>query len=291
MKRTVLQRLDPSQQSRLQRLLSEELGDQRPSQLLHPLRQLLGGHSANDRQLPILCELFLGCLQQSARMVLAGSDETSLDRLAAHADRIYDCSSAAQLLVAAARVSEPGDGLSHLEETVDRFLVHWRSLRRVATLATNFGATIHLDSLVAHLETRRGGCAGTTIAFSNMLSLHPALFADGKRTGQLLTTTCDIGPRASRLFFVGHRLTGTPLLIDIGAKLSIVPVTAADRQRGKSTPTLHAVNTAIATYKRWSITLDIGLRRLHRWVFVIADVSFAILGADYLSHFNLDVSA
>ncbi|XP_065294398.1 uncharacterized protein [Dermacentor albipictus] len=116
LKRIVLQRLKPSQQSRLQRPLSEGLGDQRPSQHLHRLSQLLNDHPENESQLPILRELFL---RRLPHVVLAGSDEASLDRLAVLADHIYDCTSAAQLTIAAARISEPGDRLSRLEETVD----------------------------------------------------------------------------------------------------------------------------------------------------------------------------
>jgi len=36
-----------------------------------------------------------------------------------------------------------------------------------------------------------------------------------------------------------------------------------------------------------SLTLDIGLRRTFRWVFVVADIPQAIIGADFLYHFGL----
>ncbi|BHF82308.1 hypothetical protein SprV_0802544500 [Sparganum proliferum] len=35
------------------------------------------------------------------------------------------------------------------------------------------------------------------------------------------------------------------------------------------------------------ITLVLGLRRIFRWVFIIADVSLALIGSDFLAHFNL----
>ncbi|XP_072140304.1 uncharacterized protein [Dermacentor andersoni] len=92
LKGAVLQRLEPSQQRRIQKLLSEDLGDQRQSQLLHWLRQLLGGHPKNESQLPILRELLLQRLTQSVSMVLTGSVKTSLHRLRALADRICDSS-------------------------------------------------------------------------------------------------------------------------------------------------------------------------------------------------------
>ncbi|XP_037505841.1 uncharacterized protein LOC119382197 [Rhipicephalus sanguineus] len=78
LKSAVLKRLEVSEQSRLQQLLShEELGGKRPSQLLHRMRQLLG-QQASER------------LPQSTRMILAGSDDVALERLAQLADRITD---------------------------------------------------------------------------------------------------------------------------------------------------------------------------------------------------------
>ena len=45
--------------------------------------------------------------------------------------------------------------------------------------------------------------------------------------------------------------------------------------------------TPIQTYGEKSLALDVGLRRLYKWIFVIADVSCPILGADFLRHFGL----
>ena len=54
--------------------------------------------------------------------------------------------------------------------------------------------------------------------------------------------------------------------------------------------TSQAVNkTSISTYRSKFMTLDIGIRRIHRWVFTIADVPFTLIGADFLSHFHLTV--
>ncbi|BHF70385.1 hypothetical protein SprV_0301343500 [Sparganum proliferum] len=48
-----------------------------------------------------------------------------------------------------------------------------------------------------------------------------------------------------------------------------------------------ANNSSIPTFGQRSITLDLGLRRIFRWVFIIADVSVGLIGADFLAHFNL----
>ena len=42
-----------------------------------------------------------------------------------------------------------------------------------------------------------------------------------------------------------------------------------------------------ATYGTRSLTLNLGLRRSFPWIFTIADLTHAILGADFLRHFNL----
>ena len=52
-------------------------------------------------------------------------------------------------------------------------------------------------------------------------------------------------------------------------------------------PLQAANNSGIATFEECSLTLNLGLRRILRQVVIIADVMHAILGADFLSHFQL----
>lgn len=55
----------------------------------------------------------------------------------------------------------------------------------------------------------------------------------------------------------------------------------------KTTP-LKAINkSTISTYGHRSLTIDIGLRRRFQWLFWVTDVSYAIIGADFLRHFGL----
>ncbi|XP_037501266.1 uncharacterized protein LOC119375145 [Rhipicephalus sanguineus] len=121
LKSTVLKRLEVSEQSRLQQLLShEELGDKRPSQLLHRIRQLLGQQASEERQQPFLREMFLQRLPQSTRMILACSDDVALERLAQLANRITDCTEPSKIPIAAAGMSEHASRLGRLEDRVDR---------------------------------------------------------------------------------------------------------------------------------------------------------------------------
>ena len=112
----------------------------------------------------------------------------------------------------------------------------------------------------------------------------------GKRPGQSLAATGVPGLVPSRLFFIMDCNQGLRFLVDTGAEVSVLPPTCAERRHPSESLTLQAVNgTRIATYGTRSLTLNLGLRRTLRWVFIVADVQQPILGADFLSHFNLHV--
>ena len=87
---------------------------------------------------------------------------------------------------------------------------------------------------------------------------------------------------------ITDRTNKLTFLVDTGAQISVLPPTRSDRLRKQEGYTLSAVNgTAIATYGTRSLTLNLGLRRTFRWIFIIADVSKPLLGADFLHHFGL----
>ncbi|XP_064482933.1 uncharacterized protein LOC135395772 [Ornithodoros turicata] len=87
-----------SSQRRLQQLLTnEELGDQKPTQLLRRMRALVGDATLDSS---LLQELFLQRLPAEARRILAAAGSTSLEDLAKLADRILDHSPAASATIA-----------------------------------------------------------------------------------------------------------------------------------------------------------------------------------------------
>ena len=91
------------------------------------------------------------------------------------------------------------------------------------------------------------------------------------------------GTNPSHLFIIidcGSRLR---YLIQKRAQVSIIPPSAKE-WISPSTLTLQAVNnTSIHTYGSCSLTLNLGMQRTFQWVFVVADVTNAILGADFCS--------
>ena len=115
--------------------------------------------------------------------------------------------------------------------------------------------------------------------------------AFGKRPGQSLAATSATGPtRSSRLFFIKDHTSGEKFLVDTGAEVSVLPPSGPPSSRQPTGYSLQAANhSSIATYGTRSLTLDLGLRRTFHWIFVIADVRHAILGADFLHHFGLSV--
>lgn len=92
-----------------------------------------------------------------------------------------------------------------------------------------------------------------------------------------------------RRLFLCDRKTGQPFLIDTGASISIVPIPKGNRKRPADLTLMAANNTKIATYGELTKELDFGLRRPYRWTFVIADVTKAIIGADFLYWHHLTV--
>ncbi|CAI2724326.1 unnamed protein product [Schistosoma spindalis] len=97
------------------------------------------------------------------------------------------------------------------------------------------------------------------------------------------------GHATSRLFHIRDRVSGSDFLVDTGAEISIIPLYLSRRQHiTPSKNTLQAANeTIIQTYGEQSLIIDLGLRRRFTWVFVVAQVKQPILGADFLTAYNL----
>ena len=70
--------------------------------------------------------------------------------------------------------------------------------------------------------------------------------------------------------------------------MSVIPPSRTECKHSQQAFTLQAVNnTTITTYGCKSLTLDLGLCRTFRWIFIIADVQNPILSADFLRSYSL----
>ncbi|KAH6927347.1 hypothetical protein HPB50_001998 [Hyalomma asiaticum] len=120
-----------SQRSRLQQLLNA-LGDRRPSQLLHRIRQLLGD-SMQESESPLLRELFPQLLPQNLLPVLAAAGNMPLKKLAEVADRMAEYSRAGPAVAAAAAMTpDTGDRHSRLEGNIEQFSASVAAMRTSA---------------------------------------------------------------------------------------------------------------------------------------------------------------
>lgn len=109
----------------------------------------------------------------------------------------------------------------------------------------------------------------------------------GKRDEGSLAAATDSQASDSRLFYITDATSGQRFLVDTGAEVSVLPANSCDRTQA---PLCHlqAINkSSIPVYRKKSLMVNIGLRRAFRWIFLVANVSHAILGADFLSHFGL----
>ena len=106
-----------------------------------------------------------------------------------------------------------------------------------------------------------------------------------------MIATNSAGPNAcSRMFFVCDKVSSHHFMVNNGAELSVIPPSLADRRNLDLGFMLQAINKmSISTYGWHLLSLNFGLRQNFSFVFVIADVYTALLGANFLNTFDLKV--
>ena len=109
----------------------------------------------------------------------------------------------------------------------------------------------------------------------------------GKRGKQQVPLTGELAAIShDRLLNVFDNISKSTFLVDTGAQVSVLRRSSNDIYNDGFS--LKAANgTSIKTYGRKSVTLNIGLRRTFRHVFIVADTQQNIIGADFLSKFGL----
>ena len=103
----------------------------------------------------------------------------------------------------------------------------------------------------------------------------------GKRQGPRSVAAVSAGT-TNRLLFVEDTISGRRFLCDTGAQKSVLPATVNDDAGGVHGPPLFSADdTPIRTYGTRTADLCFG-GRLFAWDFVTADISFPLLGADFM---------
>ena len=99
----------------------------------------------------------------------------------------------------------------------------------------------------------------------------------------------DDGAAKQYRLVVLDNVSGISFLVDTGADISVISRSTAGNIHIKpSAFKLYAANNSVIdTFGERLLHLNLRLRRQLSWVFTVADVSKAILGADFLSHYGL----
>lgn len=94
---------------------------------------------------------------------------------------------------------------------------------------------------------------------------------------------CDVGHKQMRLF-IRDKTSGLQYLIDTGSDVSALPAKWAERAKPIRDMTLYAANQSkMNVFGRRGVKLNLGLRRIFTWKFLITEVSKPIIGADFLA--------
>ncbi|XP_077560446.1 uncharacterized protein LOC144175217 [Haemaphysalis longicornis] len=311
LKAALLERTAPSEHTCLQQLLyTEELGDRRPSQLLRRMTQLLGSR-AQAMDGALLRELFLQRLPTNVQMVLAAASSMDLPSLASLADKVMEVASTASPIAAVtATPASPAprttpapadEGASASPASVDHLC---ERLEQLVVAATWRNSSTHSPRPSRRRDRsssrRRDAVRGRSpTSAPGVCVYHRRFGADarhcllpcswtGNGPGRPLAATSGSGPiEECRLFHIVDRTTGQKFLVDTGAQVSVLPASRHDRN-SSAVFYLQAVNgTRIPVFAQRSLTLNLGLRRTFRWIFAVADVRSAILGADFLTKHGL----
>lgn len=115
---------------------------------------------------------------------------------------------------------------------------------------------------------------------------------EGKQSSRLLGTTSDAGHLHSRscLFFLTDKDSKTCFLVDSGVEYLELPPFPHDRGKRQPSKLDAAGGTTIPTCGLRAITINLGLRYIFQWVFIVGDTQYPILGAYFLQKFNLLVN-
>nr|VZI38454.1 unnamed protein product [Spirometra erinaceieuropaei] len=320
LKEAVIQRVAKSANLMLRELFTQvELGDQTPSQLMRHMRSLLAGRHMDDA---IFREIWLEKLPVPMQQVLAMLDSnTSLEKLATHADRIKECyptgASCSTIQQPPPSKGKPHQGIdsdsegpplpAHDTPYSEKASCSCTTRRAPTSAGPPRTPTAAYRTDYDDLrETVRLLCTQVSNMCSALNSLQAArrqpcshrrsksrerrsqpLF---KRPRQPVMATTAAGPsRPSRLFYIDDKSSGLRFLVDTGAEVSVIPPLRRHRLKPSQFSLQAANSTTISTYGQRSLTLDLGLRRRFQWVFIEADVKSPIIGADFLSSFGLTV--
>ncbi|GFT46007.1 hypothetical protein TNCV_3535671 [Trichonephila clavipes] len=257
-------------------LIGEELGDRRPSELLRAMRRRAESHSVPD---DLMLELFQQHLPTRVQSILAAISPLTLEKAAEVADRVMEVT---PIAVSACSVSSDKNSIeSHVLEEIKKLNLRIDKISRSRSRNRN---------LPFHKRNRSKSKTYEQCWYhykfgSAAQKCHPPCKFSKTSPVRYNGDYCLAKKFSSP--FIRDRRTNVTFLIDTGSDVSIIPATKTQRQNN-SQMTLSAANTSpIHVYTTQTLSLDLGLRRIFQWTFLVGNVSTPIIGADFLYNFRL----
>jgi len=140
LKSALLQCYQPSESTRLDKLLYfTQLGDKKPLKLLFEMQKLLGHEVAHDHR-PLLKKLFLDKLPSEVRIILAASNNCSLQELALKADKILEIQPASISSVikpVTLNKNEPSEQMKLLTDQIEALTTELKELKETSLKSQN----------------------------------------------------------------------------------------------------------------------------------------------------------
>ena len=239
-------------------LQMQGLGDKRPSELLQYMQTM------NSNPETLFRALFLNQLPPEVRKILAQSPNEDLEILAEKADHILEVDFPTPAFVAAAS-NRPSKNFSS-------------TASNPFTLC-KYHARFGIEA--RRCENKVGGrpCA--------MAPQQPKWKRDQKQAANINTTKSQnvhTAPSGNiSTITVADVLSGRSFLVDTGAEESVFPASIAERKKVRGPSLVAANGSAIPTYGKRNITLQLGKGASFVQNVWIADVTQPILGADFFT--------
>ncbi|GFR04909.1 transposon Tf2-9 polyprotein [Trichonephila clavata] len=284
-KAQLIHRTGESSQQEIRKLLTgEELGDRKPSELLRTMNRRASSHNVPKE---LMLELFLQQLMTSVQTILASITSITVEKAAEVANRILEVSVPNVSLSTNAIASSSENRILQEIERLNRRIDDLTMRQRTPERRNNSRSRNHSRNRSFSLS-RESGFVGTTGNFKKWPrdAIHPAAIKKRTQRGVIATTFSQ--PHISRRIFIKDNSSNIAFVIDTGSDVSVLPASISEKRKGNCIQQLSAANTSpIHVYGKRLLTLDLNLRRVFRWTFLIASISVSIIGADFLYHFNI----
>ncbi|GFT96565.1 transposon Ty3-G Gag-Pol polyprotein [Trichonephila clavipes] len=144
----------------------------------------------------------------------------------------------------------------------------------------------HFINVIA-LNQKHTSSAGTITNLAQQLT-NVALHVNSQKTSPArYNGDYCLAKKFSSPFFIRDRRTNVTFLIDMGSDVSRIPATKTQRQNNLQMTLSAASTSPIHVYTTQTLSLDLVLRRIFQWTFLVGNVSTPIIGADFLYNFRL----